>query len=85
MEVYFTKHAIAKFRVLKDHGVTISRQKVLRTLQSPEAIDYGRLPLFIAQRDLDEAHVLRVVYKKEDDIIIVITFYPGRKNQYVKQ
>ncbi len=84
MEVYFTKHASAKFQVLLTHGVKISRSKVARTVKTPSAIDRSRLPLLIAQSSLDKSHVLRVVYKKDDDLIIIITFYPGRKSQYEK-
>jgi len=84
MEVYFTKHASAKFGVLRRHGVKISRNKVVRTVKSPDTIDRSRLPLLIAQSNLDKSHVLRVVYKKDENLIIVITFYPGRKSQYEK-
>jgi mRNA-degrading endonuclease RelE of RelBE toxin-antitoxin system len=82
MEIYFTKHAKDKFIVLARHGVNLSKRKIINTLENPDTIDYNRLPLLIAQSNLDRSHVLRVVYKKEKELIIVITFYPGRKSQY---
>jgi len=85
MEIHFTKHADEKFVVLTRHGVKISRKKVITTLQDPDLIDHNRVPLFIAQSTLDKAHVLRVIYKKEQKFIKIITFYPGRKSQYEKK
>lgn len=82
MRIRFTKHAIEKFVVLRRHGVLVSRNKVLRTVTSPETIDYRREPLRIAQSNLDAAHVLRVVYRTEEATRVIITFYPGRKSQY---
>ena len=84
MEIYFTKHAEEKFRVFARHGVRIAKRRVIQTIKNPERYDYSRPPLIIAQRDLDSSHVLRVVYKIESKIIVVITFYPGRKLQYEK-
>jgi hypothetical protein len=39
------------------------------------------MPLLIAQKAIDEKHVLRVVFKKENGIIKIITFYPARKRK----
>jgi len=82
MQIRFTRHAEEKFNVLARHGWNISRDKVEETVQSSVILDYSRSPLVIAQSPLDENHVLRVVYKQEEGIRVVITFYPGRKNQY---
>lgn len=82
--IFFTKHAENKFEVLGRHGVRISKNQVIETVKKPDLIDESRLPLLIAQGDLDQNHVLRVVYKQEDDVVKVITFYPGRKRQYEK-
>lgn len=84
MEIHFTKHAREKFRILARHGVKIPKKNVLETLKEPEHREYTRLPLLIVQRSLDENHVLRVVYREEEHVIIIVTFYPGRKSQYEK-
>jgi hypothetical protein len=84
MEIHFTKHAKEKFTVLLRHGVKISESRVLETVRNPDLINRSRLPLLIAQGNLDKDRVLRVVYKKNYDLIIIITFYPGRKSQYEK-
>lgn len=80
--ILFTKHALRKFSTLQRHGIQLTKTQVLNALRFPEKIDISRLPLYIAQITLDSKHVLRVVYKKEDNQKIIITFYPGRRTQY---
>ena len=82
--IHFTRHAIEKFEVLERHGVLATKDLVIEILNKPKLIDHSRWPLFIAQGELDAKHVLRVVFKKENGDIIVITFYPARKNKYEK-
>ena len=85
MKVRFTKHAREKFAVLRRHGVVVSRGQVKETVLQPDHIDFiSRSPLIIAQSEFDKRRVLRVVYKVENGIISIITFYPGRKSQYEK-
>ena len=84
MNIKFTKHAEEKFGVLGRHGVKISTGQVLNTIKNPNKLDYTRKPLIIAQSAFDKRRVLRVVYKIEKNVILVITFYPGRKSQYEK-
>jgi len=83
--IIFTKHAKDKFEILKRHKFYISEKQVLETIEKPDLIDYTRAPILIAQRKFDKKHVLRVVYKKESQVIKIITFYPGRKEQYAKK
>ena len=83
--IIFTKHARDKFGILKKHKFIVSEKKVLEVLSKPDLIDYSRLPLLIAQKKFDSTHVLRVVYREEQGIIKVITFYPGRSKNYGKK
>lgn len=83
--IYFTKHAHEKFIILKRHGFHVSPNTIVRIIEQPDFIDYSRLPLKIAQGVFDKKHVLRVVYKEENGKKVIITFYPGRKNQYEKK
>lgn len=85
MEIHFTKHANEKFAVLARHGVQILKKKVIETVANPSRLDHSRKPLLIAQIDLDKEHVLRVVYKIHNNVMHIITFYPGRKKQYEKK
>lgn len=81
--IVFTKHALAKFAILKTHKFLVTKSQVIKTLKNPDLVDKSRLPLLIAQKKIDKSHVLRVVYKKEMNGIKVITFYPGRVKQYL--
>ncbi len=54
----------------------------METVESPDLIDESHLPLLIAQKSIDPEHVLRVVYRQEENTKTIITFYPGRKSQY---
>lgn len=80
--IHFTRHAEGKFATFAQHGLRITHEQVLDTVAAPDKLDYSRLPLLIAQRKIDKAHVLRVVYKVEAETIKIITFYPGRTKQY---
>lgn len=82
--IHFTHHSIEKFEVLERHGISVTSDLVMEILRNPDFIDNSRLPLFIAQGDLDSNHVLRVVFKKENGDMVVITFYPARKSKYEK-
>jgi len=85
MDIYFTRHAEEKFDVLLRHGVRISKEKVIDAVANSEVVEYGRHPLLIAQKSLSKNKVLRVVYKKNKNVAVVITFYPGKKKQYEKK
>ncbi len=82
--IYFTKHANEKFEILGKHKFRVTKKQVIATLNNPDLIDYRRHPLLIAQKRINYRHVLRVVYKKEKNNKIIITFYPGRQKDYEK-
>lgn len=84
MQIRFTRHANDKFEVLARHGWNVLREQVENTVQNPAYLDRSRVPLYIAQASLDEAHVLRVVYREEQAVMVIITFYPGRTSQYAQ-
>ncbi len=85
MNIRFTNHARDKFKVLRVHGVLVTKSQVMHVIRRPDAIDSQRLPLLIAQGNFDKSRILRVVYRNEGDTVVVITFYPGRKSQYEKK
>lgn len=85
MDIRFTKHAEEKFGILEKHQFFVSRKRVLSIVESPDAIDRSRYPLTIAQGAIDADHVLRIVYRREAGVIVIITFYPGRKTHYEKK
>ena len=76
--ISFTKYANDKFEVLGRHGFPVERASVVQVLELPDAVDETRPPLLFAQRKIDTAHTLRVVFKAEGELTKVITFYPIR-------
>lgn len=86
MKFVFTKHAaIDKFLLLKKHEfkVSVTKQFIKKIILNPEHVDnISDEPNHIASGSIDEKHILRVVYRKENDIIRIITFYPAEKGRY---
>ena len=67
----------------KDVGIIITRENINTTIMNPEHVDYeSDKPRAIASKSLKKKLVLRVVFKIDDDIIKVITFYPAQAGRY---
>jgi len=83
MGVRYTKHALDKFKILKRHGVRISKSFVSQTVKNPELEDnISRAPLKIAVGRIDKDHYLRIIYRQEKKVRVIITFYPVRRGRY---
>lgn len=70
MMIYFTKYAEEKFEILNKHKVYITREQVEGAVKSPDKLE-KRGKYMAACRDGVE-----VIYKKEGEILRVITFFP---------
>lgn len=79
--ITFTKHAIEKFDVLRNYGFEIQRRQIIQTILDPESL-HERGNQFFATRAMDSKHAVRVVYEKRKDYLVVITFYPVRRERY---
>lgn len=83
MKIRYTRHALEKFKVLERHGVRVRKSFVSQTIESPELEDNVlRAPLKIAVGKIDEDHYLRIIYKQEKKVRVIITFFPVRKGRY---
>ena len=80
-KVRFTRHAINKFQILKNYGFEVSRQQVINVVLNPARVE-KRNGQFLAVKPFDSMHALRVVYEVREDFLIVITFYPVRRERY---
>ena len=85
MKVVFTSHARQKILILRRHNCTISEEEVKKTIEGPDSVKEGRNNRMIAQRAIDEEHLLRVIYEKRRDDIVIVTFYPARRERYENQ
>lgn len=82
MKIRFTDHANQKIAILGRHGVKVTKRLVEDTLNNPERVVSGLSGRQIAERGLDESHVLRVVFIKEEGVISVVRLYPARRGRY---
>lgn len=83
MKIRYTRHAEKKFKDLEELGIKVNKRFVNGIIKKPIHVDEeSDYPKKIASGELDESHILRVVYKKEDGIMTVVTFYPSRKGRY---
>ena len=81
MKIKFSNLARLKFALLKDHGFTVTKQQVKDTVVHPDKIEEGAKGRVVAQKAIDESHVLRVVYEISVEAWEIITFYPGRRSR----
>ena len=86
MRFSYKKHVVKKIKFLKQQSnINISKIIIEKTISNPLDVDTETdKPRIIASAKLDDDHVLRVVYKVKNDIIIVITCYPAKKRRYFK-
>ena len=80
-KIRFTKHAVEKFEVLVHYGFKVRKEDVIETILSPERLD-EKSGQFFATRLTNSKHALRVVYESRKDYLVVITFYPIRRERY---
>jgi hypothetical protein len=64
--------------------IKVIRDTLKETIKNPDSTDKGYMLRKIAQKVVDENHVLRVVYQESDSEIKIITLYPARRKRYEK-
>lgn len=68
--IYFTKYAEQKFDILNKHKVYFTREQIEDTVKLPDKVEKKGKYLG-ARKD-----GVKVVYKKENGVMKVVTFYP---------
>lgn len=68
--LYFTKYAENKFDILNKHKIFFTREQVKDAIACPDKSSKKNSYL-VAQKEN-----IKVIYKKDGEIIKVITFYP---------
>ena len=82
MKVVFTKHSLDKFNVLKDGGWIITKKQINSALQKPGWAGKSRFGQETSMILIDDSHILRVIFDRENDIIKIITFHIARRGKY---
>jgi len=80
-KVRFTKHAVGKFEVVKRYGFEIGERQVVDVVLNPDRLE-KKGQQFFAVKLMDSKYALRVVYEKRKGFLVVITFYPVRRERY---
>lgn len=79
--IVYTKHAAEKFGLLRKFGFKISQDIVINTINTPDRVDRKGGQTF-SMKFMNEEYALRVVHEERNGVILVITFYPVRRERY---
>ena len=80
--IIFSGHAERKLVVLNRHRFSVSKNTIISAIESPDKIESGYKGRSIAQKIIDEGHLIRIIYEDLPEVVRVITFYPGRRERY---
>ena len=80
-KVRFTRHAAEKIEMLKHYSFEVNEKQVIYAILHPQRLD-EKNNQFFATRSINSKHALRVVYENRKDFLVVITFYPVRRDRY---
>lgn len=59
--IVFSPHSLEKIEALIHHNISINRELVENALKNPESVESGYKGRMVAQKTLDNTHVLRIV------------------------
>lgn len=83
MKIAYTKHALKdKLPALKRLGWDISKNQIKETIARPKWKGVTKHGQETAMSLVDKNHILRVVLRRENDIITVITLHIARRGKY---
>ncbi len=66
-DIEFSQHALLKIDILKSHGINLSTEMIEDLIRFPDKIERGYKDRLVAQKSLDDVHVLRVIYETKPD------------------
>lgn len=83
MKIVLTRHvAVDKIPKEKTLGWMITKAKIRQIILKPKWKGITRSNQETAMGLIDERHILRVIFKRENDIIVVITVHISRRGTY---
>lgn len=78
----YTIHAELKLKRSDIQKLGITRAKIQQVLENPVALDKSEDPVYIVIGELTNKLSLCVAYRKVEEGIRIITFYPAEKGRY---
>mgnify|MGYP001579818333 CR=1 FL=1 len=85
VQYVYTIHAEEKLTLPRVRKLRISKKRIERVIEKPIVVDASEQPVLIAIGNLTKALSLCVVYRRIEEIIRVITFYPAEKGRYERK
>ncbi len=82
MNIIYSNHVITMIEILRRHGIYVDKNLIEDIVRDSEKPVQGYKNRLIAQKKINETHVMRVVYEELNNIIEIVTVYPGRINRY---
>jgi hypothetical protein len=79
--IRFTKHAREKFEFVGKYGFKMSEDIVKETIINPSRLE-RRNDQLLALKPIDRKYAIRVVYRVVNDNIVVVTFYPVKRERF---
>lgn len=78
----YTFHAEQKFKLPEINKLGITKRKIQKVVENPLALDKSEDPVYIVIGKLTDRLSLCVAYRKVEEGIRIITFYPAEKGRY---
>lgn len=91
MKYYFTLHAKQKFELVEKAGFKLVPEQIISALEKPDRVEDRSDGTKISSQIIRKKYLVRVVWRKERDTIVIITFldpqissfaYPARRSDY---
>ncbi len=76
-----TRHAKEKFGVLRRFGFEVDEESVIDAVRNPARVE-SRDDQYFAIVTFNSIHALVVIYERRKDTLVIITFYPVRRERY---
>ena len=79
---YFTKHVKQKIVLSKKTPFPINKLQIKYCIEHPKKVEVRSDGTIVSTVPLNRIYILKVVSRKDNDIMVIITFYPARKERY---
>ena len=65
-KIIFSYHSIEKIKMLKEHGFFVNKSSIINVVRNPDEILDGYKGRKIAQKNINNKHILRIVFTEEN-------------------
>ena len=83
-EVRFSKHALERLEEIQAEGLPVTKQLVIQAIFEPDSLEIMTEDKRLAQKQISDHLLIRVVYRDFEAFILTITVHPGTRSRYEK-